>query len=60
MAPTFGEELDRLHESQQWAVETLGVEEAEHHLTRGRAMTIDDAALEALAILRDRDAHHIP
>jgi predicted ATPase len=51
VAPTFGEEAARLAAARRWAVEALGHDEARRCLDAGAALTLDDAALSALAWL---------
>ena len=56
MAPTFGEEAARLAAVRRGAVEALGHDEARRCLDAGAALTLDDAALTALAWLSPNDA----
>ncbi len=51
VAPTFGEEAARLAAVHRWAEESLGHDEARRHVAAGAALSLDDAAMGALAWL---------
>jgi predicted ATPase/DNA-binding SARP family transcriptional activator len=53
VAPTFGVEADRLADARRWSVEALGEDEARSCFRAGAALTLDDAALRAVAWLSE-------